>query len=534
MSVNLLKKVRPEMYSTKKINAAEFRDRIPLFAEKTKEFYEGKMNMKDYKGFSGKYGSYAQRGGKANMLRLRMSAGRMTKEKLGFVAEAIKKHNVDLIHFTTCQALQLHNLQPEAVVDIMSDALDADIICYGGGGDYPRNVMCSPLAGTSADEYFDVMLYALAAANFLMQFIDLEKMPRKLKVAFSGSEKNVSHATFRDLGFVATPQGRFDVYAAGGLGNNPRFGTRVAESIDPLDILYYIVAMIHTFRKYGNYDNRAKARTRYMVEALGSEEAFRNAFQAELKEVMDKEDLRLNPEDLEVVETTKKGDKTKVEESFQIRKQKQKGLYSVKWHPQGGSPDLQFFDRLTKLLADMEDVELRLSPDETAWIINLTGKEALQVADLLKDNNARNEFETSISCIGNTICQVGLRDSQGLLKDVMAAVKAANLPDNALPQIHISGCPSSCGTHQVGDLGFRGFLKVIDKKPYPAFLLYVGGNDEQGQEKMGKELGSVLQERIPELVVKIGQAVADSGLSYRQWRNAHPEAIEEIAADYLV
>lgn len=522
------------MYSTKKINAAAFRDRIPLFEEKTKEFYDGKMNMKDYKGFSGKYGSYAQRGGKANMLRLRMSAGRMTKEKLSFAAEAIRKHNINLIHFTTCQALQLHNLQPEAVFDIMDGALDADIICYGGGGDYPRNVMCSPLAGTSADEYFDVMPYALATADFLMQFIDLEKMPRKLKVAFSGSEKNVPHATFRDLGFVATPQGKFDVYAAGGLGNNPRFGTLIAEGVDPADILYYVVAMIHTFRKHGNYQNRAKARTRYMVESLGSPEAFREAFQAELKDVMETEDLRLNPEDLEKVETSKKGDGSVAKESFQIRKQKQDGLYSVRWHPQGGSPDIEIFEKLADTLGTIEDAEIRISPDETAWIVNLTGKEAEQIADLLKDNNAKNEFETSISCIGNTICQVGLRDSQGLLKDVMAAVKAADLPDNALPQIHISGCPSSCGTHQVGDLGFRGFLKVIEKKPLPAFLLYVGGNDEQGQEKMGKELGSVLQDRIPELVVKIGQAVADSGLSYTQWRHAHPEAIEEIAAEYLV
>lgn len=42
----------------------------------------------------------------------------------------------------------------------MNKALDVDIICYGGGGDYPRNVMCSPLSGVEADEYFDVMPYA--------------------------------------------------------------------------------------------------------------------------------------------------------------------------------------------------------------------------------------------------------------------------------------------------------------------------------------------------------------------------------------
>ena len=39
------------------------------------------MSVKDYKGYSGGFGSYAQRGGEAFMLRLRMNQGRITKEK---------------------------------------------------------------------------------------------------------------------------------------------------------------------------------------------------------------------------------------------------------------------------------------------------------------------------------------------------------------------------------------------------------------------------------------------------------------------
>lgn len=53
-----------------------------------------------------------------------------------------------------------------------------------------------------------------------MTFINAEKMPRKLKVCFSNSPKNIPHATYRDLGFVATKEGKFDVYSAGGLGNH--------------------------------------------------------------------------------------------------------------------------------------------------------------------------------------------------------------------------------------------------------------------------------------------------------------------------
>ena len=60
------------------------------FKEKTAQFYNGTISQGDYKSCSGLYGSYAQRGGEANMLRLRMTAGRVTKEKMNFAAGAVK------------------------------------------------------------------------------------------------------------------------------------------------------------------------------------------------------------------------------------------------------------------------------------------------------------------------------------------------------------------------------------------------------------------------------------------------------------
>ena len=266
------------LFAMKTIDPQSFKADLPAFAEKTAAFYAGEVSKAEYKGFSGLYGSYAQRGGAASMLRLRMTAGQATPEKLAFVAKSIRDWDVKRIHFTTCQTIQLHDLAPEAVCAIMEKAFDVGIVTMGGGGDFPRNVMCAPLAGLDPDEYFDVTPYAEAAGEYLMGFIKAEKMPRKLKVAFSGSPRNETHATYRDLGFVATPEGKFDVYSAGGLGNNPRFGVKVAEAIDPSQILYYIKAMWLTFRAYGNYENRGKARTRYMQEALGGPQKYAEAF----------------------------------------------------------------------------------------------------------------------------------------------------------------------------------------------------------------------------------------------------------------
>lgn len=513
------------------INPAEFRSTIPALQEKITAFENGEITKKEYKGFSGKYGTYAQRDGKHHMLRLRMTAGRVPKDKLDFAVDVIGKYGVDLVHFTTCQALQLHDLEPTAVCDIIDKALDVGIVTYGGGGDYPRNVMCSPLSGIEADEYFDVLPYAEAAADFLMHYIDGPKMPRKLKVAFSASPKNLTHATFRDLGFVARPDGTFDVYAAGGLGNKPRLGVKVGEDVPPQDILYYIKAMIETFIKYGNYENRAKARTRFMVEALGSEDAFRDAFQKELAHVKARENLTLT--DIDTTTVTKTGDGDFLEETWNVIPQKQEGLYAVRWHPEGGSPDPAVLKAVAAAIAPMQDVELRIGPDETGYIINLNAGETRQILELIKDNAAKNPFEASVACIGASICQIGLRDSQGLLKNILKAVREAGIKDFALPQVHISGCPSSCGTHQVGDIGFRGAVKMVDKKPRPAFAVFVYGDDEQGKERLGTEIGTMEETKIPEFLVALGKTVETSGKTFKDWQKDNPDALAELAKAYM-
>ena len=69
--------------------------------------------------------------------------------------------------------------------------------------------MRSPLSGVEKDEYFDVLPYAKAISEYLISLIGKIKLPRKLKVGFSNSSKNIVHATYRDMGFVAKQNGNF-------------------------------------------------------------------------------------------------------------------------------------------------------------------------------------------------------------------------------------------------------------------------------------------------------------------------------------
>ena len=114
----------------------EFKEDLKDFREMTEKFYAKEVSIKDYKGFSGGFGSYAQRGGEASMLRLRMPGGRITKEKLKFLVDAIAAYDVRRVHLTTCQTVQFHDLGMKAVCDIMERAMEVGIITRGGGGDF--------------------------------------------------------------------------------------------------------------------------------------------------------------------------------------------------------------------------------------------------------------------------------------------------------------------------------------------------------------------------------------------------------------
>ena len=66
----------------------ELKDRLiadyPKFEDMTHKFYKKEMSIADYKGESGAFGSYAERGANSSMSRWRFNGGRMTREHMQF------------------------------------------------------------------------------------------------------------------------------------------------------------------------------------------------------------------------------------------------------------------------------------------------------------------------------------------------------------------------------------------------------------------------------------------------------------------
>ncbi len=359
-----------------------------------------------------------------------------------------------------------------------------------------------------------------------MRKINTYNLPRKIKVSFSSSNMDCGHSTVTDLGFLAAVENDkkyFKVYIGGGLGRNPKLGIVYDELIDPSEVLYHVEAMTNLFMAEGDYENKNKARIRYILDRMGPEE-FLNCYKKHLKEVKDKEDLTLH---LHVSECNKEGIEIDLEHN-RLYEQKQKGLYSVYFHPIGGQLYLKDLKLLIDEIENIKDVEIRLTMTEGMYIRNLDGEEARRLLEATKDLGGETTLEQSISCIGVPTCQMGILNSQGTLDNILKYFKEKNYRKDVLPRVHISGCGNSCGVHEVALIGFTGKKKRVNDETRDAFELHINGSFEEGNARLGKIYGDILAEDIPEFLYRLALLLEKDNINFHDYLKSHEEEFEAL------
>ena len=502
---------------------------LPKFKENSLKFINGEMSKLEYKGFSGGYGVYAQRDKKSFMIRLRTSAGVISKSQLHTIYNMAYENKLEKIHITTRQAVQLHGLTVDQICNIMEEGINKDIFTRGGGGNFPRNVGLSPLSGVDPDEAFDVTPYAVATDKHFINKITTYHLPRKLKVSYSSCNHDDAHCTVQDLGFIATiKDGKpyFNVYVGGGLGKNPRVGLTLDEPIEAKDALYYVEGLTKLFVDYGNYENKHKARVRYLVEELG-EKAFLQKFKEYSLKEKEKGGLDLTPEPLDY---SKEGIEVDICD-HRIRKQKQNGLYTVYIHPIGGQLYLKDLKALLNELDKIKNPMIRIGMTEGMYILNLNGKEAQKILEVSKTISGDSSLEESICCIGIPICQMGIQNSQKMLNTIIDYFRE-NVDKEImqkLPRLYISGCPNSCGVHQIGSIGLTGKMKNIDGTPTDVFEIYICGCFEVGKSRLGTSIGDFKASDIPEFLHELGKIIEGDFFEFAKKKK---KKVLEIASKY--
>lgn len=509
---------------------SRFREDFSQYEEASHRYEAKEIGPKDYKAVSTSFGGYLQRDD-LQMLRIRVPGGRLLPAQARAILDACRYYGLDRLKITTGEALQVHDLDPHAARRLVLRLLDAGIVTFGAGGDNPNNVSASPLTGLSPDSRMDLMPYAAAVERCFLGFVGVSPLPRKFKVGFADSAADETHVTLKDLGFLANPDGSLQVWIAGGMGVKPRMGIKAADGVSPSKVVYHARAMLELFSDLGDRQNRFRARSRFLQDTMGAE-ALLGEYRDRLAALEDEGGLDV-PAAPRYPVVGKEGDGGFLPDDWRVRPQRQEGLCSVLYHPAGGYLGVDMLDRLVGLAEGWEAAELRLTPHGGLYLVNLTSAEAAQALAATPDG-ARTPLEASVACVGHRRCDIGVADSQELLRQVVAATREAGLSPAALPALGISGCMSSCGDSPIHALGFRGMKRKVDGAMQDAFALSIGGSCEEGAERIASEEYVMLAGAIPGFLVELGRAVDASGLAYDAWVAQNEETLRLMAAGYAL
>lgn len=321
----------------------------------------------------------------------------------------------------------------------------------------------------------------------------------------------------------------FNVYIGGGLGRNPKLAAEADVVAETDEVLYHVEAITSLFIAEGDYGNPSKARIRYIKERMG-EENFINCYKEHLEKIKKEGNLHI---DVQEIQVDKQGEESSLNH-FRLIPQKQKGLYSVYFHPIGGQLDIDTYKKLIDEIENIEEVQLRLSMTEGLYIRNLNSAEAERILNLTQGIGGETRLEQSVACIGVPTCQIGALNGQGTLREIIDVFRKEGVSGDIIPSIHISGCHNSCGVHEIGIIGFAGKLRRVNNQSINVFELHIGGKLGVETTKLGSYYGDILQENVPEFLLKLAKNVGTDKLDFYEWLEKNEERLKEIFKEYSV
>jgi len=478
-----------------------------------RNFEEKKMDRDELKVRRVPMGIYEQRKDGAFMVRIRCPGGSVTPGQLLAVAKLSKRHGSGLIHLTTRQELQVHDVALGELPAFLKGLFDAGLSTRGGGGNTVRNIMASPDSGIARGEAFDVLPHAILLTERLLSEPDSFTLPRKFKIAFSNSPGDSAHAAFNDLGFIATikdGEKGFRVYVAGGMGRKPAAGKLLHEFVPESQICAVAETVKALFGKYGNRKNRHAARLRFLWNTLG-EEGFRKLYSKAFEEAVKTQDaqkcdhraLSNAPKVSGLTPVKPQGDEFVAWKSRFVSHQKQMGLYSILAPVFLGKIDARNAEMLADFLRGFGENVLRLTLDQNFLIRNIPEEFLGNVFNFLKlifPLAVKPRFYgNSIACAGADTCKLGFCLSRSALAAVHDKLNATGIPLDELGdfKLNISGCPNSCGAHLLADLGFFGKARLNGQSLYPAYGVVAGAAAHGGNPRFADTIGEVSARDLP-------------------------------------
>ncbi len=477
------------------------KDDIEAYALDLKSYLAGELNPQKFKALRVPRGIYGQRKEKLFMVRVRIVGAKIYLTQVEKLARIAKKYGSDILHVTTRQDIQIHNVKIEDTVKVMRELAEVELSPRGGGGNTVRNILSCALSGICPNETFDAHPHVRALTKYLLPNFRNYNLPRKFKIVFDSCFRNCSLGLVNDVGFTAVVRDGargFKVLCGGGMGMGPRIGFILEEFIPERDIFYVTEALIRVFDKFADRKNRHKARLRFLVEKIGEAE-FRKKYNEELQQVK-KESLSLPEIELDsknflpFAGRAREGD---------AKLHKDGNYYYISVRLELGDISAEKLESLVALLKKSGKDHLRTTHFQNMVIPFVKEDELTDLCRSLEKLglawSGAEKIKDIVSCTGALMCNLGICNSRGLAGALSRMLDKEGLGGLDL-NIKVSGCPNSCGHHPIGQISFCGASRKSENHSAPFYRVFLGGRTCVQKTALAKDCGLVPAKNVPGLL----------------------------------
>lgn len=412
------------------------------------------------------------------MLRVRLNAGKIDSRQLRVLADLSDEFGKGFADLTTRQQIQLRWFTLGQTPEIWRRLEEVGLTSNQTGMDNVRGICGCPLAGVTPHELLDASGVIERYNALITGTKEFSNLPRKFNVTITGCMENCTHGETQDISLVPALReldghqvAGFNIHVGGKQGSGGyRPATPLGVYVRPEDAANLCAEITRVFRDHGPRVTRNRARLAFLIEDRGI-----GWFRSELERRWGQKLL-------------KAGDDVRKEshvDHLGIHPQKPdiangKELYSVGFLvPAGRITTAQL--RAAATLADSYGSgDLRITVGQNLVATNIPKEKigALMDEPIFKEL----PFAPSpimrglVVCTGNDYCGMALIDTKGYAMQVATELEKRTAGRKTLPlSMHWSGCPASCGLHQVATIGMQGCRSRVDGQIVDAVHVTVNG-----------------------------------------------------------
>lgn len=505
-------------YNYNEVDFKFLTERINQFRSQIQRRINGELSEDEFKPLRLMNGVYLQL--HSYMLRVAIPYGILSSKMLRGLAYIARYYDRGYGHFTTRQNIQFHWTKLAEVPDILTYLASVEIHTIQTSGNCIRNITSDEFAGLAKDEILDPRIYAEIMRQWSTLHPEFSFLPRKFKIAISGSSNDRIAACFYDIGILTQlndqNQPVFEIWVGGGLGRIPVKGKIIRNDLPPEQLLAYLEAMIRVYNLHGNRNNLFKSRIKILVENLGID-SYREQVEKEFQTI-NLNQYRLSDDIITTIQKRfGRPDLTKIPDASTILQNHcQENPEFNRWVKHNSQP--HFHDDYIAIVISLKKVGKApgdITAEQMNALADLADKfsfgeirvthlqnivlghvrkdqlyflwQALQKRQLATPN--RDLITDIVCCPGLDYCALANARSIPVAQSIAALFEDIALQEKIGPvHIGVDGCINSCAHHHIMNIGILG----VNKKGEEFYQLKLGGSSYKNNAHIGSILGAAM------------------------------------------